>query len=193
MNPNYHGIDLHDNEEKYVFNSPISWHPNNLKAIWPETLRGTSNRRLRKLEISNYSPSENPKIENTTDNVPYALDISEMDKISFEKEKNGIIKGKNSGYIEYYNSGFKITGQNVTMTYVNFSNDGKKFYNGKEEFIGNRGVKNVYISNVILSGSENGINNFTLTFDAKSDLMKNETSGFATYGGKTIYAQDYEE
>ena len=193
--PNYHGIDLHDKEDKYVFNSPISWHPNNLKAIWPETLRGTKNKRLRKLEISNYTPSEYPKLENTTDNVPYALDMSEMDKISYEKETNGIIKGKHSGHIEYYNSGMTATGQNVTMTYVNFSNDGKKFYNGEEEFIGERNVKNVYSSTVVLSGSENGTNNFTLTFkvvDGKSDLIKEETSGSATYGGKTINAQDYE-
>ena len=115
-----------------------------------------------------------------------------MDKISFDAETNGTIKGKHSGKIEYYNSGFSPNGQTVKMTYVNFSNDGKKFCNGEEEFIGKRNIKNVYISNVVLSGSENGINNFTLTFDANSNLMKNETFGFATYGGKTINAQDYE-
>ena len=81
------------------------------------------------------------------------------------------------------------------MTYVNFSNDGKKFYNGEEEFIGQRNVKNVYSSTVVLSGSEKGTNNFTLTFkvvDGKSYLIKDETRGTATYGGKTINAQDYE-
>ena len=124
--------------------------------------------------------------------------MSEMDKISYEKETNGIIKGKHSGHIEYYNSGVTATGQSVKMTYVNFSNDGKKFYNGEEEFIGERegkNAKNVYRSIVVLSGSENGTNNFTLTFkvvDGKSDLIKSETSGSATYGGKTINAQDYE-
>ena len=46
---NYHGIDLHDKEEKYIFCSPISWHPSNLKALWPET-DINSQRRLRKLE-----------------------------------------------------------------------------------------------------------------------------------------------
>ncbi len=35
--------------------------------------------------------------------------MSEMDKISFETEKNGIIQGKHSGHIEYYNSGFSQT------------------------------------------------------------------------------------
>lgn len=190
--PNYHGIDLHDTEEKFVFCSPISWHPSNLKAIWPEVEKGTSNRRLRKLEISNYTPSAYPKIENTTDNVPYALDMSEMDNIHFDKKTNGTIKGKKSGEIIYYNSGFTQIHQTVKITYVNYSDDGKKFYNGEEEFIGDRTSKNVYKSNVILSGSESGQNNFTITFNTKSDLIKEETEGYATYGGKTIKAEDYE-
>lgn len=190
--PNYHGIDLHDTEEKFVFCSPISWHPSNLKAIWPEVEKGTSNRRLRKLEISNYTPSAYPKIENTTDNVPYALDMSEMDNIHFDQKTNGTIKGKKSGEIIYYNSGFTQTHQTVKITYVNYSDDGKKFYNGEEEFIGDRTSKNIYKSNVILSGSESGQNNFTITFNTKSDLIKEETEGYATYGGKTIKAEDYE-
>ena len=190
--PNYHGIDLHDTEEKFVFCSPISWHPSNLKAIWPEVEKGTSNRRLRKLEISNYTPSAYPKIENTTDNVPYALDMSEMDNIHFDKKTNGTIKGKKSGEIIYYNSGFSQTHQTVKITYVNYSDDGKKFYNGEEEFIGDRTSKNIYKSNVILSGSESGQNNFTITFNTKSDLIKEETEGYASYGGKTIKAEDYE-
>ena len=190
--PNYHGIDLHDTEEKFVFCSPISWHPSNLKAIWPEVEKGTSNRRLRKLEISNYTPSAYPKIENTTDNVPYALDMSEMDNIHYDKKTNGTIKGKKSGEIIYYNSGFSQIHQTVKITYVNYSDDGKKFYNGEEEFIGDRTSKNVYKSNVILSGSESGQNNFTITFNTKSDLIKEETEGYASYGGKTIKAEDYE-
>ena len=190
--PNYHGIDLHDTEEKFVFCSPISWHPSNLKAIWPEVEKGTSNRRLRKLEISNYTPSAYPKIENTTDNVPYALDMSEMDNIHYDKKTNGTIKGKKSGEIIYYNSGFSSIKQTVKITYVNYSDDGKKFYNGEEEFIGDRTSKNVYKSNVILSGSESGQNNFTITFNTKSDLIKEETEGYASYGGKTIKAEDYE-
>ena len=66
---NYHGIDLHDKEEKYVFCSPISWHSSNLKALWPEVEKGTKNRRLRRLNITNYIPSSYPEIVNTTDNV----------------------------------------------------------------------------------------------------------------------------
>jgi hypothetical protein len=190
---NYHGIDLHDKEEKYVFNSPISWHPSNLKALWPETEKGTKNRRLRSLNITNYTPSPPPKIVNTTDNVPYALDMSEFEKISFEKKTNGTIKGKSSGEIEYYNSGFSPTKQTVKLTYKNYSDDGKKFYNGEEIFEGDRNIKNVYSSNVTLSGSETGQNKFKLTFDKDSKLLKNETEGFATYGGKTIKAEDYEE
>ena len=190
---NYHGIDLHDKEEKYIYCSPISWHPNNLKALWPEVEKGTTNRRLRRLEISNYTPSSVPKIVNTTDNVPYALDMGEIDKITIEIETNGSIKGKNAGEIEYYNSGFSATKQTVKLIYKNYSDDGKKFYNGEETFEGDRGNKNVYSSNVKLTGSEEGQNNFKITFDSNSNLVKAETEGSATYGGKTINAKDYEE
>ena len=191
--PNYHGIDLHDKDEKFVFCSPISWHPSNLKALWPEIERGTSKRRLRKLEISNYTPSSYPKIENTTDNVPYGLNMSEIDKINIETETDGIIKGKHSGYIKYYNSGLSQNKQIVKITYVNYSDDGKKFYNGEEIYDGDRTSKFVYSSNVVLSGSEKGENNFKITFDTESNLIKDESKGYASYGGKTIKAEDYLE
>ena len=189
---NYHGIDLHDKEEKYAFNSPISWHPSNLKALWPETEKGTKNRRLRRLNLINYTPSSYPELVNTTDNVPYALDMSEFEKISFETETNGVIKGNYSGEIEYYNSGFS-SNQTVKLTYKNYSDDGEKFFNGEEIFEGDRTNKNVYSSTVELSGSETGQNNFKITFDKNSKLLKNETEGFATYRGKIINAEDYEE
>ena len=190
--PNYHGIDLHDQEEKFVFCSPVSWHPFNLKALWPEIERGTSNRRLRKLEISNYTPSSYPKIENTTDNVPYGLDMSEMDKLNYEKETEGVIKAKYFGYIKYYNSGVSQT-QTVKITYFNYSDDGKNFYNGEEIYYGERNIKYEYSSNIVLSGNENGENNFTIIFDKESNLIKAQSGGYATYGGKTIKVEDYLE
>ena len=191
--PNYHGIDLHDKEDKFVFCSPISWHPSNLKALWPEIERGTSNRRLRKLELNNYTPSSYPTIEKTTDDVPYGLDMSELENIKLEEKTNGIIKGNHSGYIEYYNSGFSQTKQIIKITYVNYTDDGKKFYNGEEIYDGDRTSKTVYISNVTLSGSEKGENKFKITFNKESKLIKDESEGYATYGGKTIKAEEYLE
>ena len=191
--PNYHGIDLHDKEDKFVFCSPISWHPSNLKALWPEIERGTSNRRLRKLELNNYTPSSYPTIEKTTDDVPYGLDMSELENIKLEEETNGIIKGNHLGYIKYYNSGISQNKQIVKITYVNYTDDGKKFYNGEEIYDGDRTNKTVYISNVKLSGSEKGENKFKITFNKESKLIKDESEGYATYGGKTIKAEEYLE
>ena len=190
--PNYHGIDLHDKEEKYIYCSPISWHPSNLKALWPEVLKGTTTRRLRKLEINGYNPSSYPENKETTDNVPYALSLDELKKISYETENNGIITGKHSGFIEYYNSGVGSK-QTVKLTYVNYSDDGKKFYNGEEFYEGEREVNYAYTSKVILSGSETGETNFKLVFDKDSNLIKSKTEGFAKYGDKTITVDNYEE
>ena len=192
---NYHGIDLHDKEEIYRFCSPISWHPSNLKALWPE-IDVNKKRRLRKLEISNYTASEYPKIQNTTDNISYALDMSEFDKIHFEEEMDGIIKGKYSGEIEYYNSGGSADyskKQTVKVTYKNYSDDGKKFYSGEEFYEGSALSGCIFKSIVNLTGTETGQNNFTLSFSAQSKLIKDKTEGFATYGGKTIRAENYLE
>ena len=191
--PNYHGIDLHDTTDEYVFTSPISWHPSNLKALFNEKEKGKIKRRLRKVELSDYTPSQYPKIENTTEEVPYALDLEEINKIQPETKMNGVIKGKHSGIIEYDNSGFNQIKQTVKLNYINYSDDGKKFYNGEEIYDCDRTKKIVYSSNVILTGSETGQNNFTITFDTQSNLIKAETEGYATYGGKTINAKDYEE
>ena len=192
---NYQGIDLHDKEEIYRFCSPISWHPSNLKALWPET-DVHKNRRLRKLEINNYTPSEYPKIKNTTDNIPYALDMTEFDKIHFEEEMDGFIKGKYSGEIEYINLGDSADyskKQTVKVIYNNYSDDGKKFYNGEEFYEGSALSGCTFISNVNLTGTETGQNNFTLSFSAQSKLIKDKTEGYATYGGKTIRAENYLE
>ena len=191
---NYHGIDLHDKEEKYIYCSPISWHPSGLKALWPEVIKGTSTRRLRKLEIiGGYSPSSYPQIKNTTDNIPYSLSLDEIKKIKFETETNGVIKGKHSGIIEYYNSGFSQAGQTVKLMYINYSDDGKKFYNGEEIYEGQTNIAYIYISNITLKGSETGHTNFKITFDKDSNLIKNESEGYAYYGGKNISIKDYEE
>ena len=57
----------------------------------------------------------------------------------------------------------------------------------------NTEINNVYKSNVTLSGTETGQNNFKITFDKDSKLIKSKSEGYATYGGKTIKVEDYEE
>ncbi len=117
--------------------------------------------------------------------------MREINNIKFETETNGTIKGNHSGKIIYYNSGFSARGQTLKITHVNYSDDGKKIYNGEEEFIGDITSKNISKSNIVLSGSESGQNNFTITFTTTSHLIKEENEGFASYGGKTIREEDH--
>ena len=194
----YQGIDLHDQKEKFVFCSPISWHPSNLKALWPEVNKETQARRLIKLEIFGHNVGPYPEIKQTPDDIPYALNLSEISKVGFEKKMNGTIKGKNFGSIEYYNSGngYTVTKQTVKLTYKKFSDDGRNFYSGEEIFEGERGVKSVYISNVTLSGSESGKTDFKITFDNSGEipkLIKGETEGYVSYRGKELRVDNYEE
>ena len=194
----YQGIDLHDPEDKFVYCSPISWHPSNLKALWPEVNKDTQQRRLRKLVISGHNVGPYPEIQTTTDNVPYAIDLNEINNVDFQTEIQGIIKGKNYGEIEYYNSGDELTKtkQTVKLVYKKFSDDGRNFYNGEETFETERNVKTVYISKVTLSGGEKGETNFKITFDNTQELpklIKAETEGYVKYREKELNVDEYEE
>ena len=51
----------------------------------------------------------------------------------------------------------------------------------------------IFSSNVNLTATETGQNNFTLSFSDQSKLIKDKTEGYATYGGKTIRAENYLE
>ena len=63
MNENgYQGVLLNDPEEKWVYLSPMSWHPSGKKAMWLEMLRGSDRNeggrrvRIRKAELHDYQP-----------------------------------------------------------------------------------------------------------------------------------------
>ena len=64
----------------------ISWHPSNLKALWPEVNKETQARRLIKLEIFGHNVGPYPEIKQTPDDIPYALNLSEISKVGFEKK-----------------------------------------------------------------------------------------------------------
>ena len=194
----YQGIDLHDKEdEEYVYCSPISWHPSNLKALWPEVNKDTQLRRLRKIEISGHIVGPYPEIKTTPEDIPYAIDLSEINKVDYEQETKGIIKGKSYGEIEYYNSGFAFSGkQTVKLVYKKFSDDGRNFYNGEEIFEDEINVKSTYTSKVTLSGSEKGKTNFKLSFNTSLEipkLIKKESEGNVVYRGKELKVDDYVE
>lgn len=190
----YHGYDLHDTTGEWIYSSPMSWHKSSTKSLWQEIRKGTDNKgekRIRRLTLHNYKPGDAVPAQKTPEDIPYALNISEVFNIPTPLV-SGKIAGV-SGYIDYNRTQAGIVG-----VYVNYSVDGKVFYNGYENFtsIGYTGAK--YYGKVEMTGADQGSMDFKLTFDKDSsnklkllkgddpDDQKPYSYGYSTYAGKTV-------
>lgn len=201
----YHGIDIHDPKDEYVFRSPMSWHYSSQRAIWLENAKNQmSKTRIRQviLDSSVYPASEPLKCEKETpDNIPYALDISALANMSVSMYSGkiasplGIEKG---GYINFE---YKTTSTNVT--YVNYTEDGTNFFDGSEGYSMNyQTMGSYYQGNVVmfnLNGNQRkviGEMNCKITFSNPNNdmkLIREESYGKATYKGVTVTVDDMED
>ncbi len=126
----YEGVDLSDPEGKWVYYSPMSWHPDSTRAMWNEStrlIRGNVKSRLRRCCLLDVSPSASVATVRTPDReeIPYALPVSCAEK----QETLGLpikIKGAGGGVVT--NS---CVGTDTFETlYENYSEDGRTFYEG---------------------------------------------------------------
>ncbi|OHT13459.1 hypothetical protein TRFO_16318 [Tritrichomonas foetus] len=193
----YHGFDLHDPEQVWVYYSPMSWHTSSTKAIWIEGNRNTGEKRVRMVQIENY-PSGSPETVQSTiiDKIPYAQDISALDDIPPRYVEGKIAGYKNESYIDY---SFQLT--SARSDYHNFSEDGKTFANGYEMFNMNTTTGEIfYQGQVKLTGEKTGEMDFRITFSSANNLLfengddgKPKTYGYSTYNGKTINVDEMSE
>ena len=188
---NYHGIGLYDEAGEWMYVSPMSWHPNSLKAIWMETNK-EGRRRVRMATVRGWIPGKSvPTKKTPLEEIPYSKDIKEVFPNLPELYTPGKIKGK-VGEME-----FSVTKNETnvvtTLKYNNFSEDGKVFFNGEESTTAavsllDTGV--VYQGKVEMSGAETGDMDFTITFTKESKIDKSVSKGYARYGGTVLYVDD---
>lgn len=165
----YKGISL-NTDENWVYYSPMSWSPNGKSAMWVEGLRGDSSQmRLQKVNLLDYKPKKTVPFETTTDNIPYAQDLSVLDYINPNIE--GKIVGKHSGYINYVRNISSVSQGKTETEYVNYSDDGINFYNGYEKINYNYGGESCYEANIELTGKEQGEMDLKATFSALGGNM----------------------
>ncbi|MDR1641723.1 MAG: hypothetical protein LBT59_18685 [Clostridiales bacterium] len=127
--PGYMGVLLNDPEQKWVYLSPMSWHPNGTKAMWPEMVSGNpKEKRLRVVELKDYVPSPSVPAAKTPEDIPFASDGALDDWLDPVGNSEVKIAGKHSGFIEIA----KQRG-NSSTSYRHFSDDGKLFYDGYEK------------------------------------------------------------
>lgn len=213
--PGYQGVVLNE-EDEWVYHSPMSWHPGGKKAMWLEGLRGNwasnSQRpmRVRRVELLDYAPSPAVAPRATPDEIPYALPGAAgaaMLRNPPSGDMEGKIPGKHSGYIAYARQGQPpapaLMGS-TEATYVNFSDDGETFYNGYEKARYSFMSESVYEASLEMSGARQGEmklratfsqggyeNPPRLLFEPDADGQP-KSYGHARYGGVELRIEDLE-
>ena len=152
--------------------------------MFSETLQdGNNNKhRIRIVKLDNYNPSSIPEAKKTPDNIPYAKPLDSLKNLTVE-DINGYFKGKSSG-IMIFNS----TNSFSQSEYVNYSDDGKTFYNGFEKYEAISQTIGKLTSNVVMSGEKQGEMNLTITMNYQGNII--EKQGYVNYNGKNININD---
>jgi hypothetical protein len=207
----YQGVVLNE-DDAWVYHSPMSWHPGGKKAMWMEGVRGTHGQqmRVRKVELLDYQPRPAVPAQRTPDEIPYGIkDDAAADSLRSTPSQDivGKIAGKHSGYIALARQGQMpapaLMGS-VEATYVNFSDDGQTFYNGFEKsrfsFMG----ESVYEASLTKTGAQPGEMKLRVTFSQASyekppRLLfepaqdgKPKSYGYASYNGVQMNIEDLE-
>ncbi len=152
--------------------------------------------RLQKVNLLDYKPQKTVPAKKTTDNIPYAQDLSVLSSIDPNIE--GKIAGKKSGYIYYVRNTSQNHSGKTESQYVNYSDDGVNFYNGYEKLNYNYGGESCYESNIELTGKQNGKMKLKATFSVLGGNMpakllfdkdadgNPKSYGYVTYNGVTL-------
>jgi hypothetical protein len=202
----YQGVLLNDPEEKWVYLSPMSWHPDGTKAMWPEMVRGSNQsegggqNRARRVTLHDYQPRETVPVQRTPDHISYGVSGTNG-RLSLWSPPpattvEGRIAGKHSGHVEY------TSRDAVQSRYDNHSDDGKTFYNGFERMTRSPAQESVYEADLEVTGEQPGAMKLRATFsqatftqlpkllfDAAED-GKPKSYGYATYGGARLDIED---
>ena len=158
---NYLGTNL-STQADWVFSSPISWHPSSKKAMWIELTRGREKARIQIASLPDYRPGPAPQAQATPSRIPYgSSDLSVVPRYARSAQDIHVkVYGRKSGYVQYQRTPEGVSDK----TYVNFSDDGKQVYSGRETMRANPGGQSTYTADVTLSGPKPGAMKLKITF-----------------------------
>lgn len=201
--PFYKGVDLHDPEEKWLYNSPMSWRPDGKSAIWPENLRGSRTMRLRRVSLPDYVPGESVKTQPTPDHIPYGLGEEALFPSGEDQPDSGQIAGKASGSVS-----FRYGEKEAFIGYQKISDDGEFYWTGSESVRALPTGETLYQADVERrkcgSDEAGGCMKLQLVFSKTSfdgsalpelefgpdENGEPKSRGFAEYGGRRISVSD---
>ena len=207
----YSGVNLSDPEDKWVYYSPISWHPDSTRAMWNERTRpveGKQKCRLRMCHLLDYRPAVSVCACNTPDaaQIPYAQPFDRPGQKLFEAALPMKIMGKSGGYV--LNARREGDYPVYETIYEDFSDDGLTFYHGHltvqapdDMFAAG---KTIFEADLNVSGEHKGEMKLRAVFERQSagapamiSFEKGEDNlpeshGYASYDGKMLRVEDME-
>jgi hypothetical protein len=152
-----------------------------------------------------YKPGPAVPAGKTPDHIPYGeKDLSKV-RSAGSGDFAGKIAGKHTGYIDLAikrQKGLESLTGSAEAVYVNYSDDGKTFYNGFEKSQYSPFSENTYEADVVMSGAETGETKFRAAFSKltdgdppkllfdKADDGKPKSCGYARYQGVTLNIED---
>jgi hypothetical protein len=196
----YLGINL-NTDDKWVFRSPMSWHPNSTKALWMEGLRaGGQQRRVQIVRLLDYKAGAAVAAKPTPTDIPYAASDLSVVKTFAAKSHDIDVKvyGRRSGHITYR----RTPKGSIEKTYVDFSDESGIVYSGRETMQANPRGRSTYTADIKLSGPKPGVMKLTMTFgpiqgERPAELIvaadaagKPMSHGYTEYGGRRLDVAD---
>jgi len=196
----YRGINL-NTDDKWVFRSPMSWHPSSTKALWMEGLRGGGGaRRVQIVRLLDYKAGAAVAAKATPNDMSYAGSDLSVVKTYAAKSHDIDVKvyGRKSGYITYR----RTPKGSIEKTYVNFSDENGIVYSGRETMQANPRGRSTYTADIKLSGPKPGVMKLTMTFgplqgEYPAELIltpdpagEPTSRGYTEYGGRRLDVAD---
>ena len=194
--PEYLGVDLHDPEDRFVYYSPISWHPGSQKAMWNERLKKSlgDQGRVMIAELLDHTAGLMPEITPVPEMIPYATEgiITVPSMPPAELKIRGTYTGTAETTVERTSEGMKYR-----TVYTEFSDDGETFLNGYEA-VASPGLTSAgdtsYESDLVMRGAHTGEMKVKLLFHfpvfGAPVTLDPSSEGFACYDGQELRVSD---
>jgi hypothetical protein len=196
----YLGINL-STDDSWVYESPMSWHPNGKMGMWQERRRQAAGNtgegdRIQIVRLLDYAPAATVTVRPWSLNKAYASSDLSLAKKQAEEAHDFDVKvyGRASGYLTYRST----ADGTMEKVYHDFSDDGRNVYSGSERMQGNPRGRSTYTADVALKGPTPGEMKLKITFGPLGGerpsqiLFENDTSGrplslgYAQYGTKRL-------
>lgn len=207
----YRGVDLSDPEGRWVYYSPMSWHPDSTRAMWNERTRpadGPQKCRLRMCRLMDRKASEPVGAVSTPDGdkIPYAQPLDRPGKQDFTGNGSIKIMGRANGSVVNSCRGGEV--QTCEAVYDHFSDDGKTFYQGRLSVTSPASMfapgRTELEADLTVSGEHQGEMKLHAVFERKTadapamlsfrtgeDGLP-ESRGYSSYDGVTLRVEDME-